>query len=115
MDEVKVVLGPRPVLVKVINLKAAVWRHPAGLDGREIRADNMGVGVFVCELNGKLDGLDAEVLWMRIARTIPVPVPRSRNLAPFFWEIGARTRAPLVNRSQTWCIYEILEDEVGLN
>lgn len=52
MNEIKVVDGPRPFLVYVVNLENAVRGHIAWLDGRQIDTVYNSGGVFICKISG---------------------------------------------------------------
>jgi len=55
-DEIKRFARPvRPLALDIVDVELAPGRHPARLDGAEIRADDFGAG----ELVGKVDGPDA--------------------------------------------------------
>lgn len=50
VNVVKGGFGKSPRLGEVVELEFAVGRHPGGLGGREVDADNLGGGVFVGEV-----------------------------------------------------------------
>ena len=50
MDEIQGGGLVGPFAGGVVNVETHVGRHPRGLDGREIGADNGGFGVFVGEV-----------------------------------------------------------------
>ena len=52
MDEIKTVLLIGPFQCHVIHLEHAVGWDPDGLNGREVGADDLGVGERFCHLNG---------------------------------------------------------------
>lgn len=53
VHEVEVVLIPGPLFGTVVYLEAEVGRHPLGLHGREVGADDLAVGELVGEVAGK--------------------------------------------------------------
>ena len=61
MDEVKAVRGEGPVLVDVVDLELAIWRHPCRLGGREIGPDDLAFGIGVCEVDRPDPGAGADV------------------------------------------------------
>lgn len=52
MDEVELAFGKSPRLRAVVDLEAEVGWDPVGLDGGDVCCDYLGVGVFVCEVDG---------------------------------------------------------------
>lgn len=52
VDEVELSFGKSPRLGAVVDLEAEVRRDPVGLDGGDVCCDYLGVGVFVCEVDG---------------------------------------------------------------
>ncbi|RBQ99468.1 hypothetical protein VDGD_20079 [Verticillium dahliae] len=52
VDKVKVVAGPGPRKGGIIDLEADVGRHPGGLDGGEVGADDLGGGELVAGVYG---------------------------------------------------------------
>lgn len=50
MDEIEAVFRVRPVAGGIVNLEFAVGRNPAGLDGRQVGADDACGGELVCEV-----------------------------------------------------------------
>lgn len=62
MDEIKRFARPiRPLALDVVDVELAPGRHPARLDGAEIRADDLGAGELVGKVNGPDAGTGAEV------------------------------------------------------
>ena len=61
VDEVERVRAVQPVELEVVDLEAQVRRHPLGLDGRDVGADDFGAGIQVCHLHGPDAGAGAEV------------------------------------------------------
>lgn len=60
MDEVELAFGEGPRLRAVVDLEAEVGWDPVGLDGGDVCGDYLGVGVFVCEVDGLGRGLVSE-------------------------------------------------------
>lgn len=55
VDEVKGVAGSVvPLALDVVDHEDAVGRHPLGLDGAEVAADDFGAGELVGEVEGPL-------------------------------------------------------------
>lgn len=54
MDEIEVVLRPRPLVLRVVDLELYIWRHPGWLDGGEVGTGYYGGGVFVREVTGRI-------------------------------------------------------------
>lgn len=52
VDEVELAFGKSPRLRAVVDLEAEVGWDPVGLDGGDVCGDYLGVGVFVCEVDG---------------------------------------------------------------
>lgn len=52
VDEVELSFGEGPGLRAVVDLEAEVGWDPVGLDGGDVCCDYLGVGVFVCEVDG---------------------------------------------------------------
>lgn len=57
VDEVELAFGEGPRLRAVVDLEAEVGWDPVGLDGGDVCCDYLGVGVFVCEVDGLGRGL----------------------------------------------------------
>lgn len=60
VDEVELSFGKSPGFGAVVDLEAEVRRDPVGLDGGDVCCDYLGVGVFVCEVDGLGRGLVSE-------------------------------------------------------
>lgn len=52
VDEVELAFGEGPGFGAVVDLEAEVGRDPVRLDGGDVCCDYLGVGVFVCEVDG---------------------------------------------------------------
>lgn len=52
VDEVELAFGKSPRLRAVVDLEAEVGWDPVRLDGGDVCGDYLGVGVFVCEVDG---------------------------------------------------------------
>jgi hypothetical protein len=51
VNEVKL-LPPSPAIVRVFYVECVIWWYISGLDRGKIRADNVGAGIQVGDVNG---------------------------------------------------------------
>lgn len=51
MDILKL-LAKSPLVLGIIDLESAVWRHEGWLDGREVCPEDVGAGVLLREVDG---------------------------------------------------------------